>query len=195
MNFGQLKSLLLAQARSDAPALVSNAGTWINLAQLRVCRDQPPGGWWFTERVETLTVGGDGNVVLSKTPLQVREVFAGATRLLKVQSTDSSLFATASDTSAFYTSGTTVVLLPPALPGTSIKVIYDVALPDLVNDTDSNALTEVFPDIIISGAMVDVSLHLGRVGDVQVWEGRYRQQLKELQDLNYRRRGRLVGDV
>lgn len=195
MNLGELKALLISQSRSDAPGVVSNATTWLNIAQLRVCRDLPPNGWWFTEIIEPTSVGSDGSIALSRSPLQVREVFLGVVRLLRIQSTGSHVFAGLTTPSAFYVSGDKVVLVPPGTPGAPCKVVYDAALPALVNDSDHNELSDTFPDIYIAAAMVDVALHLGRVGDVQVWEARYQQCLKDLQALNYRRRGRLVGDV
>ena len=87
------------------------------------------------------------------------------------------------------------MLVPPGITGAIARVVYDRALPDLVNDGDTNVLIEVFPDIVINAAMVDVSVHLGRVQDVQLWEARYKEALKDLAALNARRRGRMVGDV
>ena len=186
MNFLQLRNALLAQARSDAPGVVTNAGMWLNMAQLRVCRDLPPSGWWFTEVSESIPVNADGNVVVSSTPLQVREVILKGTRLLRIQSTNSWLFSGEAETRAFYDIGRTVVLVPPGETGSIARVVYDRALPELVNDSDTNVLLELFPDIVI---------HLGRNADAQFWESRYKEALRELMGLNARRRGRMVGDA
>lgn len=194
MNFGDLKRLLLLQARTDAPDVVTYAGQWINLAQRRICREQPPGGWWFTEYSETLVTNAAGELQLTYFPLQIRDVIAGTIRLQKIRSEQSVLFSTTTTTEAFYVSGRKILTVPPSSAGVSMRVVYDRLLPDLVNDSDTNDLVEAAPDAIVFSAMSDVSLHLGRL-DIQVWEARYNRAIEELRGLNLRRRGILVGDV
>lgn len=195
MNLGELRNACLLQARTDAPDVVGNMDLWINMAIRRVCAEQPPYGWWFTERSETIPANAAGNLVLSEVPLEIREVIAGTTRLTKIRSTNAYLFSQAPSTLAYYDVGKTVYLVPPAPQSTLFRVVYDAMLPDLVVDSDENVLTAVAPDVVIAGAMVEVSLHLGRVEDAQVWDARFKEKLASLQRLNARRRGVAVGDV
>lgn len=194
MTFGDLKRLLLLQARSDAPDVVVSSGLWLNLAQRRICRDQPPGGWWFTEYSETLAADSSGNVTLSFIPLQVRDVIAGTTRLQKIRSEQSILFSALTSTVAYYTSAKQILTAPPLVAGALLRIVYDRILPDLSADSDTNDLVEAAPDALVFAAMSDVSLHLGRT-DIQLWEARYARALEELRVLNLRRRGVFVGDV
>ncbi|MCS7107736.1 MAG: hypothetical protein NZ902_06515 [Acidilobaceae archaeon] len=195
MNLGELRNACLLQARSDAPDVVGNMDLWINMAIRRVCTEQPPFGWWFTERAETIPANAAGNLTLSEVPLEIREVIAGTTRLIKIRSTNAYLFAQAPTTAAYYDIGKTVYLVPSSQPAALYRVVYDVVLPDLQSDSDENTLTVVAPDVVIAGAMVEVSLHLGRVEDAQVWETRFREKLASLQRLNARRRGVAAGDI
>lgn len=195
MNLGDLRSLLLLQARTDAPGVVVNAPTWINLSILRICKEQPPQGWWFTRVVESVAADANGRVILSNYPLQVRSVSTSSTVLERIDPSSSYLFSSATEPLAYYVSGNEIVTLAVPLPGTQFKVVYDRKLPDLVNDSDENELTSVAPEVVVSGALVEVSLHLGRVEDSKVWEERFQKGLDELRRLNLRRREAYLGDV
>lgn len=195
MNLSQLRQLLLLQARTDAPDIVTFSNTWINLSILRICREQPPQGWWFTRTVEGVSVGISGNITLSYVPLQVRSVQLGSIVLEKIDPSSSYLFSGSSVPVAYYVDGSNIVIVPPAIAGSTGKVVYDRKLPDLVNDTDENELTVVAPEVVVYGALVDASLHLGRIEDSKVWEERFQKGLDELRRLNLRRREAYLGDV
>lgn len=195
MTLSQLRQLLLLQARTDAPDVVSYSDVWVNLSILRICREQPPQGWWFTRRTVVVPADLAGNAVLPDVPIQVRSVQVGTTVLEKIDPLSSYLFSGSTVPIAYYVDGSTVVIVPPAVTGSLVKVIYDRKLPDLVNDQDENELTIIAPEVVVYGAMVDVSLHLGRVEDSKVWEERFQRGLDDLRRLNLRRREAYLGDV
>ena len=195
MNLGDLRRLLLLQARTDAPDVVVNAPTWINLSILRICKEQPPQGWWFTRTIETTSADANNRVFLSTYPIQVRSVTSSAVVLEKIDPSSAYLFAGATSPAAYYVVEREIVVLPPPLPGTVFKVVYDRKLPNLVNDTDENELTLFAPEVVVYGALIDVSLHLGRVEDSKVWEEKFQRGLDELRRLNLRRREAYLGDV
>lgn len=195
MNLSALRQLLLLQARTDAPDVVSYSSLWINLSILRICKEQPPQGWWFTRISESLSADISGDVTLSYTPIQVRSATVGSTILEKIDPSSAYLFSGSASPLAFYVEGNKLKIIPPAPLGTIVKVVYDRKLPDLVNDSDENELTVFAPEVVVSGALVDVSLHLGRVEDAKVWEERFQRGLDELRRLNLRRREAYLGDV
>lgn len=195
MTLSQLRQLLLLQARTDAPDVVSYSDVWVNLSILRICREQPPQGWWFTRRTVVVPADLSGNATLPDVPIQVRFVQVGTTVLEKIDPLSSYLFSGSTGPIAYYVDGSTVVIVPPAVAGSLVKVIYDRKLPDLVNDQDENELTIIAPEVVVYGAMVDVSLHLGRVEDSKVWEERFQRGLDDLRRLNLRRREAYLGDV
>ena len=195
MNLGDLRRLLLLQARTDAPDVVVNAPTWINLSILRICKEQPPQGWWFTRTIETVVADANSRIFLSFYPIQVRSVNAAAVVLEKIDPSSSYLFVGATGPTAYYVIEREIAVVPPPLPGATFRVVYDRKLPELVNDSDENELTIFAPEVVVYGALVEVSLHLGRVEDSKVWEERFQRGLDELRRLNLRRREAYLGDV
>lgn len=195
MNLGELRRLLLLQARTDAPDVSLSAPTWINLSILRICKEQPPQGWWFTRTIETLMTDVNGRLTLSSYPIQVRSVIHASVPLERIDPSSSYLFAAATSPAAYYVVGKEIVIVPPPPPGLPFRVVYDKMFPELVNDTDENELTVFAPETVVHGALIEVALHLGRVEDAKIWEERFQRSLDELRRLNLRRREVYVGDV
>ena len=76
-------------------------------------------------------------------------------------------------------------LISPAMPeGTEVSLYYTAALTPLALDTDSNWLVTDAPEVLLYGALSELSLYTKNLEEASLWEGKFQSAMVELQNMN-----------
>lgn len=192
MNFGNIKAMAKTFVRpsgTGSPTIDANIGTWINEGLRTLYRLRR---WWFLQTGATITTSnGVQQYSVPSTGIYLVEATLGSRPIKLVQESIARGFYASSGQpeaiSLVYTPGNlwnAVKLWPTPDGAYTVNLTYTSPLPDLVNDTDTNFITNQFPYIPIYWAVYQAMAYLQEDQLAGVYLNLYNQQVQELAKLD-----------
>lgn len=191
MNLSTMESFMSLQMRSNASDFTSNRKGWINEVQRKACLLEK---WDFTEAEEifstTLSVYTLGSkfsrlsvwrTTGANAPLELLLIDVASATLLPASGAPTHFRSPALNQVAFH---------PAPDVAYTFRVAGNKFLTDFVLAGDETELSIVAPYVLIFGALIEASIHLGR--DPSLWKARFEEEMTILRG-NHAQRGRGAG--
>ncbi len=192
MNFGEVKSEVLLRVSASAtssPTVQQNVGKWVNMTVEDVCRRDR---WWFLRTTKSVsTTAGTREVTVSTTD-RIRYIVSasvGARRLVVVHQDSGEVLYPGSGSpravSPHPTDDTKVSVHPTPDALYTVHIEYvKTGFPALSADTDSNFLTDRYPEVVIHGATFHALLALQELQLAERYEREFHRYLQQLSEVN-----------
>ncbi len=192
MNFGEIKNEVLLRVSASAtssPTVQQNVGKWVNMAIEDICRRDR---WWFLQKHLAVNTTANTREVVVSTTDRIRYILSASEGGRKL------IISQLKHAEAIYQgSGRPRAVTPHPLDDSKIFVhptpdaVYTVHIeyvktgfPALSLDTDSNFLTDKYPEVVISGATFHALLTLQEVQLAERYEREFHKYLQQLSEIN-----------